>query len=293
MPKPKPLAGVDTLLLLLTQYWAHNKSVFRTEEDRLDYPIITLFFAYISARSAEFVHTSKNAASQNSLGKEEVAPEEVAPEEIAPEEVATQHRDYQSSIHLDQADKDCSDYKDDNKTAEDIPDKDLFDNDLSLSHDDVDLSDDDLSLSHEDVDLSDNDSSLSHDDVDLCNNNNRKYGETTSENQTDGRSNPDSGYSSDRDRFITESEAESCLMEVDKRSDPAPWSLKNAPLASSEERRLWKALYYKDICLWIVQNPKPGERDLRAIEVCLRHHKRADMKPKPYISPPLTDHRLV
>jgi hypothetical protein len=241
MPKPKPLAGVDTLLLLLTQYWAHNKSVFRTEEDRLDYPIITLFFAYISARSAEFVHTSKNAASQNSLGKEEVAPEEVAPEEIAPEEVATQHRDYQSSIHLDQADKDCSDYKDDNKTAEDIPDKDLFDNDLSLSHDDVDLSDDDLSLSHEDV----------------------------------------------------ESEAESCLMEVDKRSDPAPWSLKNAPLASSEERRLWKALYYKDICLWIVQNPKPGERDLRAIEVCLRHHKRADMKPKPYISPPLTDHRLV
>jgi hypothetical protein len=143
------------------------------------------------------------------------------------------------------------------------------------------------------VDLSDNDSSLSHDDVDLFDSDHGEYGETTPENPTDGRSNTDSGYSSDRDRFMTETEAESCLINIDKESDPAPQSLKNAPLAGSEERRLCKALCYEDICLWIVQNPKCGERDLLAMEVCLRYHKGADMKPKPYVSPSLTDHRLA
>jgi hypothetical protein len=48
----------------------------------------------------------------------------------------------------------------------------------------------------------------------------------------------------------------------------------------------YKALCYKDICFWIVQNPKRGERDLLAIEVHLRHYKGVDNKPKPCVAPP-------
>jgi hypothetical protein len=48
-----------------------------------------------------------------------------------------------------------------------------------------------------------------------------------------------------------------------------------------EPQRRYKALCYEDICLWIVQNPKRGQRDLLAMEVTLRHHKGADNKPKP------------
>ncbi|PVH68553.1 hypothetical protein DL98DRAFT_440967, partial [Cadophora sp. DSE1049] len=43
-----------------------------------------------------------------------------------------------------------------------------------------------------------------------------------------------------------------------------------------------KALCYKDICLWIVQNPKRGKKDLLVIEVHLQNYKRVDNKPKPY-----------
>jgi hypothetical protein len=50
----------------------------------------------------------------------------------------------------------------------------------------------------------------------------------------------------------------------------------------SEHIKRCKALCYKDICLWIVQNPSCGERDLVAIEVTLAYHKGADNKPKLY-----------
>jgi hypothetical protein len=53
-----------------------------------------------------------------------------------------------------------------------------------------------------------------------------------------------------------------------------------------EAVRKYKALCYEDICLWIVQNPKRGERDLLAMEVHLRHHKGVDRKPKPCVAPP-------
>jgi hypothetical protein len=45
--------------------------------------------------------------------------------------------------------------------------------------------------------------------------------------------------------------------------------------------RLYKAICYKDVQLWIVQNPKQGEHNLLAMEVTLSHHKGADKKPKP------------
>ncbi|KAM7192172.1 Protein of unknown function (DUF3435) domain containing protein [Rhypophila sp. PSN 637] len=45
--------------------------------------------------------------------------------------------------------------------------------------------------------------------------------------------------------------------------------------------RKHKALCYKDITLWIVQDPNRDGRDVLAMEVYLRHHKGADRKPKP------------
>jgi len=75
MPKPKLLAGVDTLLLLLIHLWTRDESIFRTEDDRLDFVYATLFQAYISGRPAEFVNNSKNAVSQDPLGEKEETPE--------------------------------------------------------------------------------------------------------------------------------------------------------------------------------------------------------------------------
>ncbi|TVY17612.1 hypothetical protein LARI1_G005247, partial [Lachnellula arida] len=166
MPKPKPLAGVNTLLLLLIQHWARDESAFRTEDNRLDFPLITLFLAYTGGRPAEFVY----------------------------------YRDSQPSMHLDQAANDYSDYEDNSK--DEIPNKDLFDDNPSLPYDDVDLSD------------------------------------SNDEDQTNGCNNPDSGHSSDRNRFIIESKAESYLIEVNEGSNPALLNLKNVPLAGFKERRI-------------------------------------------------------
>jgi hypothetical protein len=43
MSKPKPVARLDNLLLLLVQYWACNKLVFPTKDNCLDIAIIMLF----------------------------------------------------------------------------------------------------------------------------------------------------------------------------------------------------------------------------------------------------------
>jgi hypothetical protein len=102
MPKPKPVAGADTLLLLLTHHWARDESIFRTEDDRLDYAAIDLFLAYTGGRPAEFVHASKGAASQDPLGDDE-----------------------------------CN-----SEASDDILDEDLFDGDEDVSDDDDDDNDD-------------------------------------------------------------------------------------------------------------------------------------------------------
>ncbi|KAH7160546.1 FluG domain-containing protein [Dactylonectria estremocensis] len=46
LPKSKPVMGVDDLLWGLTHHWARDRSVFPTEDDRLDVPTIMLFQAY-------------------------------------------------------------------------------------------------------------------------------------------------------------------------------------------------------------------------------------------------------
>lgn len=97
--------GVDTLLLLLTQHCARDKSVFRTEDERLIFPLVILFLAYTGGRPAEFVHVPKNIASQDPLGKEEVP----------------KHRDSQPAIYLDHAADTCSDDEYDTEAADDMP----------------------------------------------------------------------------------------------------------------------------------------------------------------------------
>jgi hypothetical protein len=69
--KPKPVAGPDDLLLLLTHHWARDESVFPTEDDRHDVATIMLFQAYTGARPAEFVHATKGKASLDPLGEGE------------------------------------------------------------------------------------------------------------------------------------------------------------------------------------------------------------------------------
>lgn len=61
--KPKPVAGPDDLLLLLTHHWARDEFVFPTEDDRHDIATIILFQAYIGGRPVEFIHASKGKAS--------------------------------------------------------------------------------------------------------------------------------------------------------------------------------------------------------------------------------------
>jgi hypothetical protein len=69
--KPKSVAGPDDLLLLLTQDWARDDSIYPTEDDRHDVATIMLFQAYTGGRPAEFVHASKGKASQDPLGEAE------------------------------------------------------------------------------------------------------------------------------------------------------------------------------------------------------------------------------
>jgi len=86
---------------------------------------------------------------------------------------------------------------------------------------------------------------------------------------------------------MTEDADDRYTVEVDELGEPVRQACDAAELDEfGEATRKYKALCYEDICLWIVQNPKRGERDLLAMEVSLRHHKGVDNKPKPYVTPP-------
>jgi hypothetical protein len=50
---------------------------------------------------------------------------------------------------------------------------------------------------------------------------------------------------------------------------------------SLNTKKRYKALYYKDIRLWIIQNPTPRGRNLVIIEITLKYHKGVNKKPKP------------
>ena len=105
---------------------------------------------------------------------------------------------------------------------------------------------------------------------------------------TDETSNRDSGYNTDEIEVTMTGDTDSCYTtEINEFKEPEQQICDAAELDEfGEAIRKYKALCYEDICFWIVQNPKRGERDLLAMEVHLRHHKGVDNKPKPYIAPP-------
>ena len=67
VPKSKPVMGVDDLLLGLTHHWSRDRSVFPTEDDRLDLPTIMLFQAYTACRPAELVDGTKSRGGKDPL----------------------------------------------------------------------------------------------------------------------------------------------------------------------------------------------------------------------------------
>lgn len=89
------------------------------------------------------------------------------------------------------------------------------------------------------------------------------------------------------DYMATEDTAACYISEVNNSGAPvrssAPMQPTHDPNEFREPVREFKALCYEGICLWIVKDPKGGDRDLLAMEVNLRHHKGADNKPKPCV----------
>lgn len=66
-PASKPVMGVDDLLLGLTQHWSRDRSIFPTEDDRLDLATIMLFHAYTACRPAELVDGTKRRGTGDHL----------------------------------------------------------------------------------------------------------------------------------------------------------------------------------------------------------------------------------
>ncbi|TQW01322.1 FluG domain-containing protein [Cordyceps javanica] len=66
-PGAKPVLSVDDLLLGLTHHWSRDRSVFPTEDDRLDLPTIMLFQAYTACRPAELVDGTKCRAASDPM----------------------------------------------------------------------------------------------------------------------------------------------------------------------------------------------------------------------------------
>lgn len=58
---------MDDLLLGLIHHWSRDESVFSTEDDRLDLPIMMLFQAYTACRPAELVDGTKKRGESDPL----------------------------------------------------------------------------------------------------------------------------------------------------------------------------------------------------------------------------------
>lgn len=99
----------------------------------------------------------------------------------------------------------------------------------------------------------------------------------------DCRGDPNSGYGTDgTDIAMAENTNEGCTIEISGSGESVPQTCTGVKHDEfGEAIRQYKALCYEDICLWIVQNPRPRGRDLPTMEVHLQHHKGVDNKPKP------------
>ncbi|KIN08326.1 hypothetical protein OIDMADRAFT_23134 [Oidiodendron maius Zn] len=104
-----------------------------------------------------------------------------------------------------------------------------------------------------------------------------------SDRNTDESADHNSGYNSNKaDTPITEGGNNCCTIEADWLGKPRQQDCNATDIDEFRELiRKYKVLCYEDICLWVVRNPRRGERDVLAIEVHLHHYKEMDNKPKP------------
>ncbi|KAH8800214.1 hypothetical protein F5884DRAFT_838162 [Xylogone sp. PMI_703] len=87
------------------------------------------------------------------------------------------------------------------------------------------------------------------------------------DNLADEEMGRDSDYSNEGSGMMAEDANDCSTAEVDCAERPMPPNGDTAKLDEyGEAIRQWKALCYEDICLWIVKNPKKGERDILAME---------------------------
>jgi hypothetical protein len=254
--KPKPVYGPDDLLLMLVHHWARNKSVLPTEDNRVDTATIMLFQAYTGGRPAEFVDVSKGKASQDPLGIAETFDNN--------ERQKAEYRNYGDNSNAS------------NDVKYNSEDEDLLGNGVEYNSNDEDLFDDRVEYNSDDDDLFDDDQKS------LDGDSNGNAIDTNSGGSMDA----DSGYNSDEtDIIMTEKTDTRFATKVNKFVERIEQDCDTADLDEfGEAKRKYKALCYEDICLWIVQNPVQGGRDVLAMEVHLRHHKGVDNKPKPYVA---------
>jgi hypothetical protein len=128
--------------------------------------------------------------------------------------------------------------------------------------------------------------SLRSDDDILFNSKDDRSDNGAADKDIDEYSGSNSGYNSDRtDVIITEDTDKCYTTEIDESREPLQQNSDAAEPGEFEKaKQKYKALCYKNICIWIVQNPKRGRRDLLAMEVYLQNHKGVDNKPKPYVT---------
>ncbi|KAJ3499717.1 hypothetical protein NLG97_g97 [Lecanicillium saksenae] len=254
-PGSKPVLNVDDLLLGLTQHWSRDRSVFPTEDDRLDLPTIMLFQAYTACRPAELVDGTKCRGARDPMRDDSDAEDAESNERGADDAVARSRKQQQRSPgtpsrSMKQKRKRTtkSGYETE-ANADSGLDERVFDRFDERVFDRFDDSDDGES-------------------------------DTESDGDTDGGTDPDDDGddTSDTEYSNVGSEDVDMLPPSPNPSQPA------AAIAQDEDKettRLYKALCYEDIILWIVRDPNGRGRDVLAMEVFFRHHKGVDNKPKP------------
>ena len=223
LPGSKPVMGVDDLLLGLTHHWSRDRSVFPTEDDRLDLPSIMLFQAYTACRPAELVDGTKTRGGKDPLLDDDLpAVDSFGPWPTAA--AAETCSEPYVEIHgppMAGCKGRAAQIVTDSDSASDLADP-VFDYEDAYESDETD-----------DTEIT----------TDL------------------------SIVSDERDKAVE-----------------LPRALQSTASDGNEEQdqiRRHKALCYEDLVLWIVKDPKGGQRDVLAMEAFFRYHKGADNKPKP------------
>ncbi|EFZ00634.2 alcohol dehydrogenase [Metarhizium robertsii ARSEF 23] len=114
-PGSKPVLGANDLLLGLTHHWCRDKSVFPTEDDRLDLSTIMLFQSYTACRPAELVDGTKSRGKGDPMLDES---DDEDPEIMQPIEDEPESSDDDSDLGSSQSIFDESDDWDSDSTSD-------------------------------------------------------------------------------------------------------------------------------------------------------------------------------